>query len=86
MLGSGEEPDPNIYYRTTKNRSKRQRLLRCGDPAEIRTPDTLLKRQVLCQLSYWVKYSIETSSAKSKPSEAGSIWKRGTAKRVRFDF
>lgn len=25
-----------------------------GDPAEIRTPDTLLKRQVLCQLSYWV--------------------------------
>ena len=57
-----------------------------GDPAEIRTPDTLLKRQVLCQLSYWVKYSIEISSAKSKPSEAGSIWKRGTAKRVRFDF
>ena len=27
-----------------------------GDPAEIRTPDTLLKRQVLCQLSYWVGY------------------------------
>ena len=27
-----------------------------GDPAEIRTPDTLLKRQVLCQLSYWVRY------------------------------
>ena len=27
---------------------------RFGDPAEIRTPDTLLKRQVLCQLSYWV--------------------------------
>jgi hypothetical protein len=26
-----------------------------GDPAEIRTPDTLLKRQVLCRLSYWVK-------------------------------
>ena len=26
-----------------------------GDPAGIRTPDTLLKRQVLCQLSYWVK-------------------------------
>ena len=25
-----------------------------GDPAEIRTPDTLLKRQVLCRLSYWV--------------------------------
>ena len=25
-----------------------------GDPAEIRTPDTLLKRQVLCRLSYWI--------------------------------
>ena len=24
-----------------------------GAPAEIRTPDTLLKRQVLCLLSYW---------------------------------
>ena len=24
-----------------------------GDPAGIRTPDTLLKRQVLCLLSYW---------------------------------
>ena len=23
----------------------------CGDPSGIRTPDTLLKRQVLCQLS-----------------------------------
>ncbi len=28
----------------------------CGDPAGIRTPDTLLKRQVLCRLSYWVKW------------------------------
>ena len=26
-----------------------------GAPAEIRTPDTLLKRQVLCRLSYWVR-------------------------------
>ena len=26
-----------------------------GDPAGIRTPDTLLKRQVLCRLSYWIK-------------------------------
>ncbi len=26
----------------------------CGDPAGIRTPDTLLKRQVLCRLSYWI--------------------------------
>ena len=27
-----------------------------GAPAEIRTPDTLLKRQVLCLLSYWGIY------------------------------
>ena len=27
--------------------------LRFGAPAGIRTPDTLLKRQVLCRLSYW---------------------------------
>ena len=26
-----------------------------GAPAGIRTPDTLLKRQVLCRLSYWGK-------------------------------
>ena len=25
-----------------------------GAPAGIRTPDTLLKRQVLCRLSYWI--------------------------------
>ena len=29
-----------------------------GAPAEIRTPDTLLKRQVLCLLSYWGIYYI----------------------------
>ncbi len=28
----------------------------CGDPAGIRTPDTLLKRQVLCRLSYWIVF------------------------------
>ena len=26
-----------------------------GDPAGIRTPDPLLKRQLLCQLSYRIK-------------------------------
>ena len=26
-------------------------FINCGDPPEIRTPDTLLKRQVLCRLS-----------------------------------
>ena len=30
-------------------------MLFIGDPAGIRTPDTLLKRQVLCRLSYWIK-------------------------------
>ena len=32
-----------------------QRSFLSGDPPEIRTPDTLLKRQVLCRLSYWVR-------------------------------
>ena len=27
-----------------------------GAPGGIRTPDTLLKRQVLCRLSYWGKW------------------------------
>ena len=29
-------------------------LKNTGDPTEIRTPDTLIKSQVLCRLSYWV--------------------------------
>ena len=37
-------------------KTEQENLLRIGgDPAEIRTPDTLLKRQVLCRLSYWIK-------------------------------
>jgi hypothetical protein len=35
---------------------RKRNALRRGDPAGIRTPDTLLKRQVLCRLSYWVLY------------------------------
>ena len=31
-------------------------LLRRGDPAGIRTPDPLLKRQLLCRLSYRIGY------------------------------
>ena len=31
----------------------RNYLENVGAPAGIRTPDTLLKRQVLCRLSYW---------------------------------
>ena len=46
-----------------------------GAPAGIRTPDTLLKRQVLCLLSYWgvsINFSgTETQSIRRKPSEAG---------------
>ena len=41
-----------------------------GAPAGIRTPDTLLKRQVLCLLSYWGR-----RLPNSKPSAAGSSWK-----------
>ena len=34
-----------------------------GAPAGIRTPDTLLKRQVLCLLSYWgIPYSDNTTT------------------------
>ena len=33
-----------------------------GDPAGIRTPDTLLKRQVLCLLSYWVIFNFPTQN------------------------
>ena len=33
----------------------RNYLENVGAPAGIRTPDTLLKRQVLCRLSYWGK-------------------------------
>ena len=39
-----------------KKTARKSKLTGCfGDPAGIRTPDTLLKRQVLCQLSYWVR-------------------------------
>ncbi len=38
----------------TRKKSPRQKARRFfGAPAGIRTPDTLLKRQVLCLLSYW---------------------------------
>ena len=39
-----------------------------GAPAEIRTPDTLLKRQVLYLLSYWGKYM---RGIYNKPSSGG---------------
>ena len=47
------------------------KALFCGDPAGIRTPDTLLKRQVLCRLSYWVKhiFAAEGGFPKHDPAE-----------------
>ena len=39
-----------------KNTGAKRTLLRCGDLAGIRTPDPLLKRQLLCRLSYQVKW------------------------------
>ena len=38
---------------TGKKFSRRKAREFFGAPAGIRTPDTLLKRQVLCLLSYW---------------------------------
>ena len=46
-----------------------------GAPAGTRTPDTLLKRQVLYLLSYWGKSIALSPLPKSKPGEAVSIWK-----------
>ena len=48
-----------------------------GDPAGIRTPDTLLKRQVLCRLSYWVIsiFKLENKSGwggRTRTSDCGS--------------
>ena len=36
-----------------------------GAPAGTRTPDTLLKRQVLCRLSYWGKSTVQKNQNKS---------------------
>ena len=64
--------DSNPRWSTKKDRSK---AVFFGAPAGIRTPDTLLKRQVLCLLSYWGGYinfsGTETQSIRRKPSEAG---------------
>ena len=40
----------NVKY---KKKDTRKRVFLFGAPSGIRTPDTLLKRQVLCLLSYW---------------------------------
>lgn len=58
-------------------------MLFIGDPAGIRTPDTLLKRQVLCRLSYWVRskkfcaeyeiksYAVMAGTAGFEPANVG---------------
>ena len=43
----------NGQNREKKNRPRKAVCFSFGAPAGIRTPDTLLKRQVLCLLSYW---------------------------------
>ena len=68
-----------LYEREIRRSKKERRTAdaarRFGDPAGIRTPDTLLKRQVLCLLSYWVilksmylvpPYSFKTCSFERK--------------------
>ena len=50
-----------------------------GAPAGTRTPDTLLKRQVLYLLSYWGRQRLFCALAplpNAKPNEVGSRWKR----------
>ena len=49
------------------------RVLFCGDPAEIRTPDTLLKRQVLCRLSYWVIFKMAGMAGLEPASEGVKV-------------
>ncbi len=44
----------SLYGNVRKQKKPLNRIdsgLFCGDPPEIRTPDTLIKSQVLCQLS-----------------------------------
>ena len=57
-----------------------------GAPAGTRTPDTLLKRQVLYLLSYWGEQRLLCAFAalpKSKPNEVGLIWKGRRSLRMR---
>jgi hypothetical protein len=41
--------NPNVFL--MKKISKQFGYVQYGDPSEIRTPDTLIKSQVLCRLS-----------------------------------
>ena len=53
-LQNSEAKKPENTWCRRRSAHGIESVLLFGDPAEIRTPDTLLKRQVLCQLSYWV--------------------------------
>ena len=55
-----------------ENRPRKAVCFSFGAPAGIRTPDTLLKRQVLCLLSYWGIFVLPNA----KPNGEGSRWKR----------
>ena len=54
-----------------------------GDPSQIRTADTLLKRQVLCRLSYWIIYQFKIPLTSETPRPVSYIpklpSKRGVA-------
>ncbi len=64
--------------RKTKKQTDRTMAARLffGAPAGTRTPDTLLKRQVLYLLSYWGGSMVLAARLpKSEPNAAGPIWK-----------
>ncbi len=50
----GVEPRRGNSPHRDKRKNRLLAVSSFGDPAGIRTPDTLLNRQVLCRLSYWV--------------------------------
>ena len=79
----------------TFNKKRRALKTQCfqgfGDPAGIRTPDTLLKRQVLCLLSYWIILNL-AGMAGIEPANAGvkvpclTPWLHPIIKNGRSDF
>ena len=56
------------------------RSRRFGAPGRIRTPDTLLKRQVLCLLSYWGEARKGTEGAPRRSQTLGHYSIRGMEK------
>ena len=58
-------PWVQIHLKHENRAHAKRRRLCFGAPAGIRTPDTLLKRQVLCRLSYWDKSTVQKNQNKS---------------------